>query len=66
LIVLSEDDLSLLREIAKSGGRKYTGGVIDRTRYARLETAGLLKGQATNLSDVIYELLPAANEHICD
>ena len=23
-----------------------------------------LKGQATNLSDVIYELLPAANEHI--
>ena len=64
LIALSEDDLKLLREIAKSGGRKYTAGAIDRTRYARLETAGLLKGQATNLSDVIYDLLPAANEHI--
>jgi hypothetical protein len=66
LIALSENDLRLLREIAKSGGRKYTAGAIDRTRYARLETVGLLKGQATNLSDVIDELLPAANEHIGD
>jgi hypothetical protein len=64
LIALSEDDLKLLHEIAKSGGRKYTAGAIDRTRYARLETAGLLKGQATNLSDVVYELLPAADKHI--
>jgi hypothetical protein len=64
LIDLSEDDLKLLRSIAKTGGKKYTGGLIDRSRYTRLEMAGLLKGQTTNLSDVIYELLPAANDYI--
>ena len=42
MIVLSEDDLKLLREIAKSGGRKYTAGAIDRKRYARLETVNFL------------------------
>jgi hypothetical protein len=60
MIELSEDDLKLLREIWRSGGKKYTAGAINRSRYERLESAGLLKGHTTNLSDVIYEVLPAA------
>ena len=64
LIELTEDDLKLLREMWRSGGKKYTAGAIDRRRYARLESAGLLKGSATNVSDVVYELLPAAGQHI--
>lgn len=66
MIELTEDDLKLLREMARSGGRKYTAGPIDRSRYTRLEVAGLLKGQPVNSGDIVYELLPAADAQIQD
>jgi hypothetical protein len=64
LIELTEDDLKLLRGMARSGGKKYTAGPIDRSRYTRLEVAGFLKGQPVNSGDVVYELLPAADAQI--
>jgi hypothetical protein len=48
LIAFSEGDLSLLREIAKSVGRKNAAGAIDHARCVRLETAGLLRTLPTN------------------
>ena len=50
------DDLEMLRKIASSGGRKYTAGKFDRSRYQRLVDLGWLTPQATNLSDVVYEV----------
>ena len=64
MIELTEDDLKLLRQIWRAGGKKYTAGSIDRTRYVRLETAGLLKGHAANANDVIYELETGATDYI--
>jgi hypothetical protein len=50
----SNDDLKLIREIVMHGGRKYTAGNIDRTRYQRLVDLGWLTSVATNISDVEY------------
>ena len=38
----SNDDLKLIREIVAHGGRKYTAGNIDRSRYQRLVDLGWL------------------------
>ncbi len=48
------DDLKLIREIVMHGGRKYTAGNIDRTRYQRLVDFGWLTPFVTNASDVEY------------
>jgi hypothetical protein len=50
----SNDDLKLIHEIVMHGGRKYTAGNIDRTRYQRLVDLGWLTSVATNISDVEY------------
>jgi hypothetical protein len=39
---MTEEDRILLREILASGGRKYTAGNIDRSRYERLVEFGAL------------------------
>ena len=50
------DDLKLLRDIIQHGGKKYTGGKIDRTKYQRLVEFGWLTAASTNISDVLYEV----------
>jgi hypothetical protein len=56
------EDLKLIRSIVRQGGKKYTGGNIDRHKYRRLVELGWLKGTPINLSDVVYEVTPAGNE----
>jgi hypothetical protein len=53
---MTEEDRVLLREIIAAGGRKYTAGNIDRTRYQRLVDIGLLNAYVMNVSDVAYEV----------
>ncbi len=61
---LEDDALKLLQSMKRTDGQKYTAGAINRARYERLEQAGLIKGTPANSSDVIYTLLPAAEEHL--
>ena len=49
-----DEDLKLMRQIVASGGRKYTAGNIDRTRYDRLVDLGWLTAIRTNDNDVEY------------
>jgi hypothetical protein len=42
-------------DIVASGGRKYTAGNIDRSRYNRLVDMGWLTPFKTNISDVEYQ-----------
>ena len=53
---MTEEDRILLREIIASGGRKYTGGNIDRSRYERLVDFGALTATVVNAGDVQYEV----------
>jgi hypothetical protein len=53
---MREEDRILLRQIIAAGGRKYTAGNIDRSRYQRLVDAGLLNAFVMNISDVAYEV----------
>jgi hypothetical protein len=55
-VTMEEDDLKLIREIVTYGGRKYTAGNIDRSRYQRLVDMGWLTPAVTNISDVEYEV----------
>jgi hypothetical protein len=41
------EDPDLLRKIIAHGGKKYTSGAIDRTRYQRLVDLGFLNAYAT-------------------
>jgi hypothetical protein len=50
------EDLKLIRQIVASGGRKYTAGIIDRSRYHRLVDMGWLIPFKTNISDVEYQV----------
>jgi hypothetical protein len=43
----------LVREIVAEGGRRYTNGNVDRSRYRRLVDLGWLNAFPTNMSDVI-------------
>ena len=45
----------LIRQIVASGGRKYTAGNIDRSKYDRLVDMGWLTPFKTNISDVEYQ-----------
>ena len=49
-------DLKLIRQIVASGGRKYTAGNIDRSRYDRLVDLGWVIPLKTNFSDVEYQV----------
>jgi hypothetical protein len=56
MLVASEPDLKLIREIFASGGQRYTRGNVDRSRYQRLVDLGWLNAFPTNISDVSYEM----------
>ena len=53
---MHDEDLKLIRQIVASGGRKYTAGNIDRSKYDRLVDMGWLTPFRTNISDVIYDV----------
>jgi hypothetical protein len=48
--------LELIRQIVAGGGRKYTSGDVDRSRYDRLVDLGWLTPFKTNISDVEYQV----------
>ena len=52
---MQDEDLKLIRQIVASGGRKYTAGNIDRSKYDRLVDMGWLTPFETNISDVEYQ-----------
>jgi hypothetical protein len=56
--VTSQDDdaIKLIRQIVAGGGRKYTAGNIDRSRYDRLVDLGWLTPFKTDISDVEYQV----------
>jgi hypothetical protein len=51
---MTDEDLKLIRQIIADGGRKYTAGNIDRTKYDQLVDLGWLTSSASNVSDVEY------------
>ena len=51
-----EEELKLIRQIVAGGGRKYTAGNIDRSRYDRLVDLGWLIPFKINISDVEYQV----------
>jgi hypothetical protein len=53
-MTLTDNDLKLIREIVAHGGRKYTAGNVDRSRYQRLDDLGWLTPFIVNISDVEY------------
>jgi hypothetical protein len=53
-MTLTDNDLKLIREIVAHGGRKYTAGNVDRSRYQRLVDLGWLTPFVVNISDVEY------------
>ena len=50
------EDIKLLRRIVAGGGRKYTAGNVDRSKYDRLVDLGWLTPFKTNVSDVEYQV----------
>jgi hypothetical protein len=52
---VQDEDLKPIRQIVASGGRKYTAGNIDRSKYDRLVDMGWLAPFETNISDVEYQ-----------
>jgi uncharacterized protein DUF3860 len=54
--IMQNKDIDLIRQIVASGGRKYTAGNIDRSRYDRLVDLGWLTPFKTNISDVEYQV----------
>ena len=67
--IMQDEDIELLRRIVAGGGRKYTAGNIDRSRYDRLVDLGWLTPFKTNIGDVEYHVTEkgrvasAANVH---
>ena len=53
-----DDDLTLLRKILAQGGKKYTAGHINRTKYQRLVEFGWLTAIPQGTIDVLYEVTP--------
>jgi len=53
---MQDEDLKLIRQIVASGGRKYTAGNVDRSRYDRLVPQGWLTALKTNDNDVEYHV----------
>jgi hypothetical protein len=52
---VQDEDLKLIRQIVTSGGRKYTAGNIDRSKYDCLVDMDWLTPFETNISDVEYQ-----------
>jgi hypothetical protein len=55
-MIMQDEDIKLLRRIVAGGGRKYTAGNIDRSRYNRLVDLGWLTPFKTDGSDVEYHV----------
>jgi hypothetical protein len=53
--MVTPEDLVLIRDIVSNGGRKYTAGNIDRSRYERLVDLGWLIPVMVNKTDVVYD-----------
>ena len=51
-----DESLKLIRQIIAAGGRKYTAGNIDRSRYDQLVDLGWLTPFKTNVSDIEYQV----------
>lgn len=60
--IMQNKDVDLIRQIVASGGRKYTAGNIDRSRYDRLVDLGWLTPFKTNISDVEYQVTDKGRE----
>jgi hypothetical protein len=58
---MQDEDIKLLRRIVAGGGRKYTAGNIDRSRYDRLVDLGWLTPFKTNLLNFQF-LIPHPGE----
>ena len=56
------EDMKLIRSIVRQGGKKYTGGNINRQKYQRLVELGWLSATPFNVSDVLYAVTPAGVE----
>ena len=56
------EDLKLLRSIVRQGGKKYTGGNIDRQKYQRLVELGWLRATPINMSDILYQVTEVGKE----
>ena len=54
--IVQDEDIKLLRRIVAGGGRKYTAGNVDRSKYDRLVDLGWLTSFKTNISDVEYQV----------
>jgi hypothetical protein len=54
--IVQDEDIKLLRRIVAGGGRKYTAGNVDRSKYNRLVDLGWLTPFKTNISDVEYQV----------
>jgi hypothetical protein len=54
--IVQGEDIKLLRRIVAGGGRKYTAGNVDRSKYDRLVNLGWLTPFKTNISDVEYQV----------
>jgi hypothetical protein len=52
--MMMAENLDLIRTIVLHGGRKYTAGIINRTKYKRLVDLGWLTPFNVNSSDVEY------------
>ena len=59
---MQTEGIDLIRQIVASGGRKYTAGNIDRSRYDRLVELGWLTLFKTNISDVEYQATDKGRE----
>jgi hypothetical protein len=53
---MQDEDLKLIRQIVASGGRKYTAGNVDCSRYDRLVDQGWLTALKTNDNDAEYHV----------
>lgn len=53
---MTPEDLALIRDIVLNGGRKYTAGNVDRSRYERLVDLGWLTPVIVNKTDVVYDV----------
>lgn len=51
-----DESLKLIRQIIAAGGRKYTAGNIDRSRYDQLVDLGWLTPFKTNVRDFEYQV----------
>jgi hypothetical protein len=50
------DEVALIEQFYKDGGKLHTKGAVDRSQFKRLEDLGWLSGHAVNLNEVVYAI----------